>query len=831
MRPTSRIDWFSIRRCPLAEEQRKIVSALNSDDAKFITVEAPPGTGKSHTISAIAFGAILRGQSILVLSDKKEALDVVENKLNETLSKVRPSDDFVNPILRLGRVGTNFKKIVSNKSIVTLRTQHREILKAKKERDTLYSKVVDSLKSSIKKKATKGSKIKLDEIMQLETAVADFVNEWQDELDGFSEIFEAKGEQFTQELSSIELLIHLRKICCKFDEDLIALIENFGDDANAIADGMAFVDLVQSKARETRIFLDAPEIDQVKLQALETKIGQVRSAKGIFGYTFSGSKLDAIKSDIFYLTGYRPKTSKAELIDEIRGLIKRANLFYSPLLEAFDEDSIELVEDALAIEFDTESDQTLIKKLSDQTLIKQLIEFQEIIDNGYLPFLDQEESVLDLLTQTDNGEAAFYHEFSELRRSVSELTDQFKLPSYNYLGRKTEIENYNALELASQIDSRVIEFADKHKNDAKTLATIISQKKRFPKDKFEIMKNAFPCMICSLRDYAEYIPLERELFDIIIIDEASQVSIAQAFPAIIRAKKMIVLGDRKQFGNVKTSNASKEMNTSYFAKVKSALFEEKGEVASDIEIRSEKLNITSSILEFMENLSNFDVMLKKHFRGYPEMISFSSKYFYGGALQAMKIRGKPIGEVIEFVQVEHDGKFDLHKNTNELEVEEILKRVVKQLDEDDNRSIAVITPFTDQQTLISKIFSEHERYDEILKKLKFRSFTFDSCQGEERDIIYYSFVATAEKDRLSSVLPPSMDAQDEEELDRSKKLQRMNVAFSRGKEKLVFVHSKPVSEFTGGREALNHYLSQLKMLSKHQPLVMLTQTLRRRGRF
>ena len=73
-------------------------------------------------------------------------------------------------------------------------------------------------------------------------------------------------------------------------------------------------------------------------------------------------------------------------------------------------------------------------------------------------------------------------------------------------------------------------------------------------------------MICSLRDYAEYIPLERELFDIIIIDEASQVSIAQAFPAIIRAKKMIVLGDRKQFGNVKTSNASKEMNTAYFAK-------------------------------------------------------------------------------------------------------------------------------------------------------------------------------------------------------------------------------------------------------------------------
>ena len=42
----------------------------------------------------------------------------------ETLSKVRPSDDFVKLILDCS-VGTNFKKIVSNKSIETLRTAQR----------------------------------------------------------------------------------------------------------------------------------------------------------------------------------------------------------------------------------------------------------------------------------------------------------------------------------------------------------------------------------------------------------------------------------------------------------------------------------------------------------------------------------------------------------------------------------------------------------------------------------------------------------------------------------------------------------------------------------
>jgi superfamily I DNA and/or RNA helicase len=46
------------------------------------------------------------------------------------------------------------------------------------------------------------------------------------------------------------------------------------------------------------------------------------------------------------------------------------------------------------------------------------------------------------------------------------------------------------------------------------------------------------------------------MFDLVIIDEASQVSIAQALPAIFRAKKVIVLGDEKQFSNVKTAQAS-----------------------------------------------------------------------------------------------------------------------------------------------------------------------------------------------------------------------------------------------------------------------------------
>ena len=40
---------------PLNPEQLKILRALKNEKCKYVVVEGPPGTGKSHTISAIAF--------------------------------------------------------------------------------------------------------------------------------------------------------------------------------------------------------------------------------------------------------------------------------------------------------------------------------------------------------------------------------------------------------------------------------------------------------------------------------------------------------------------------------------------------------------------------------------------------------------------------------------------------------------------------------------------------------------------------------------------------------------------------------------------------------
>lgn len=83
--------------------------------------------------------------------------------------------------------------------------------------------------------------------------------------------------------------------------------------------------------------------------------------------------------------------------------------------------------------------------------------------------------------------------------------------------------------------------------------------------------------------------------------------------------------------------------------------------------------------------------------------------------------------------------------------------------------------------------------------------TFDSCQGEEREVIFYSLVATRERDVLNYVFPANLtDAA--ESIEDKLKMQRLNVGFSRCQEVLWFVLSKPIEEYHGSiGVAIRHY--------------------------
>jgi len=417
-----------------------------------------------------------------------------------------------------------------------------------------------------------------------------------------------------------------------------------------------------------------------------------------------------------------------------------------------------------------------------------------------------------------DGPFALLTRLAALKTRERAIADRFrKVPKIDYIGTKTKIESLNTQMLAEHIDDRFIEFYDNKKNDAMAIGKIIREKQRFPIDKFSEIQRAFPCVIAGLRDYAEFIPLERGLFDLVIIDEASQVSIAQALPAIIRAKKVLVLGDRYQFGNVKTSTASQEVNAAYMQDLMKEFSEEFADVSQAVKTKIDLFNIRSSVLDFIEPISNFSIQLKKHFRSYPEMIGFSSKFFYGDSLQVMKIRGRPIEDVIEFDGIDHDGLID-QRNVNALEAERIVDRIAELADLDRPPTVGVITPHTEQQAFIAKLVNDHARSEELYDKLRLKIMTFDTCQGEEREIIFYSLVATTEKDRLAYVFPRALNRDQSEEVDHNLRLQRLNVGLSRGQEKIVFVHSKGLDKYASAlKVALLHYQKELER-AKSMPL-------------
>lgn len=204
------------------------------------------------------------------------------------------------------------------------------------------------------------------------------------------------------------------------------------------------------------------------------------------------------------------------------------------------------------------------------------------------------------------------------------------------------------------------------------------------------------------------------------------------------------------------------------------------------------------------------MQLNKYFRGYKEIISYSNRYFYRNSLQVMKIRGKAVDDVLKFEFIVDDGRTEPIPKTNSLEVEYIISELKRLREAGETSSVGVITPHTNQQKIIMEAVNKLSDREFYFDEFKLKIMTFDTCQGEERDIIYYSMVATAENDRLWGVFIKDLDSIDIEE-DGKIKAQRLNVGFSRAKERMHFVVSKPLESFTGSIGlALRHYWSELE---------------------
>ncbi|MBR2921981.1 MAG: topoisomerase DNA-binding C4 zinc finger domain-containing protein [Alphaproteobacteria bacterium] len=797
---------------PLNREQRQILSAINKEKCKYIVVEGPPGTGKSHTITAMVCDAILKNESILVLSDKKEALDVVEDKITGAINKIRNDKNFQNPILRLGKAGSTYNQILSSQSIDKIRNFHSVLDNKIKQIERDIEKITTSLKKDIQKEISLYDAIKLkniddfvclENIIKMEKLPFDIhcflSQDAVDDLIKIKSLFSSIKNKLNPEQPLLQMLGF--KL-----EDL----KNFSDLETYIA---GLNNLLQVKEKVTNIYREQLSVIQLFSSLQEEDIDKIKkhiniyiqNKTPVFGFLFKGKfvaqqNLEFRKT--FNINGSIEPHKKLEELSLLSDIMTFAvQEFSSKFSKKVYFDKVKTLHIFL-------QNKILIDQIQGLLSIEKYFSALSVLINKY-PFLRDFDPLKEPLSFVLSN---FFTNYSE--ENFSKLIDYLKqrialsqtfetLPESSFLAQKELLEQDVTYKMAYQIDDQLISFYDENRNTAKTLKEIIKAKQKFPRNIFSKLKEAFPCILAGIRDYAEYIPLLPNIFDLIIIDEASQVSIAQAFPALLRAKKVVVLGDRKQFSNVKTNQAKTEVNLQYVNQLRSSFV---NHISRDPEKRTklDKFNIKTSILDFFDFIANYSTQLQKHFRGYKELISYSNTNFYNKSLQVMKIRGKMIDDVLKFSFITSSAEQD-KPNTNKEEAEFILEQLNKMKEEGQKASVGIITPHTNQQKLLLQLVSDSINKDFFESDLHLKIMTFDTCQGEERDIIFYSMVASEHSDRLSGVFIKDLKSVDIE-ADGQLRAQRLNVGFSRAKEQIHFVLSKPISEYNGAiGEALRHF--------------------------
>ena len=151
-----------------------------------------------------------------------------------------------------------------------------------------------------------------------------------------------------------------------------------------------------------------------------------------------------------------------------------------------------------------------------------------------------------------------------------------------------------------------------------------SRHRQYAQQAFGKAYEAIPCWIMSHDRISETFPATLGDFDLVIIDEASQ-SDFQALPALLRSKKILVVGDDKQVSP--TGIGLKE------AEIKVLL----DDLKSQVEDYKPMMSPDKSIYDLFKVVySESFVMLKEHFRCVSPIIAYSNRKYYGGKIEPLR---------------------------------------------------------------------------------------------------------------------------------------------------------------------------------------------------
>ncbi|MEX0824593.1 MAG: AAA domain-containing protein [Pirellulaceae bacterium] len=397
--------------------------------------------------------------------------------------------------------------------------------------------------------------------------------------------------------------------------------------------------------------------------------------------------------------------------------------------------------------------------------------------------------------------------------------------------RRNFLENLHLSEMpAAKLTAEQKEFKKRYNRGRRELEHEFGKQMRYKAirdlvagETGDVVSDLKPVWLMSPLSVSDTLPLDSDRFDVVIFDEASQITLEEAAPALARAPQSIVVGDEMQLPP-----------TDFFSAKQTAEEDEETLVESDGELVQYDLDAGSFLSHAAKMLPS--TMLGWHYRSRSEsLISFSNWAFYDGRLLTVPEESLATVEMQAIEATEAgDGAngametlrrpisfhylpsavYDKRRNLGEAEY--IAEMVRALLQDEQKRTVGIVAFSEAQQDEIEqalgrlgeedknfreRLETEYEREDEgqftglLVKNL-------ENIQGDERDVIILSICyGHPPNGKMRMNFGP---------INKSGGEKRLNVAFSRAKRHMAVISSINSTDITNdyndGANCLKNYL-------------------------
>ncbi len=807
--------------------QENAIAQLNKEGN--IVIYGPPGTGKSQTIVNIISDALCKNKTVLVVSQKKAALDVVFNRLKNLNSKCMfLTDAEKNKVafyercnqmhqmlidsFRLVKDKEEFEKVQENiqKELGELQTISSTLFERKPFGLTLQEMYANSArigKNSFDYVIYK-QMLKNEELMQMDykTLYSTLrVIKEKNKSNLYYRYIELKKTnplidhiKSDVEINSLnQMKTSLRELIARniipFDtasyshsrQLMVYMLENDFTEEKDLKPLVKMISKVENKSlykklNWSKVFFPCYPFVKSKVNKKERSIKEnfALTMKDIENYVGSYSLLETV-------------LDKKGFLMTVDNMVNGNSVFLKLLLNAL-EDYVEIRDINVSLKGLSKDEKMLLNfAYVNSTSAKQ---YREIIDK--------------ILEIRIYHEAVRYEE--ENKDKLSKIID-FENIRNRILSLKQDEKRMSNDLCIDKFKDDYINLFNTGKESKNYLYQITKQQGLMPiRNMMELYSDyllkLFPCWLLSPESVSTIFPLKRNMFDLILFDEASQVFIENTIPTIYRGKNVVVAGDSKQLRPTATfmkrymGNDSDEFDLATQAAL---------EVESLLDLATSRYNSTN---------------LTYHYRSRnEELINFSNHAFYDGKLQIAPNISKNVGnKPIERIKVNGLWK-DRHNEEEAKEVVALLKKLIK--NKKNKSSIGIITFNSEQENAIQDALDDEAQKDQAFRDALIREQNrkengedtsifvknLENVQGDERDIIIFSIgYARNEYGKVVAHFGPLSVEGGEN---------RLNVAITRAKEKIYVITSIEPEELmvegtkNAGPKIFKSYLQYVRAVS------------------